>query len=554
MRLLLLVLLLSIASLGSSARHARRKQQQEIEVDEFGEIVEEGDEHQQQQSPERSVTFANLYSNQSLSLYWVSNAKALDAGQDTKMQGVFMGQIERGSSVVINTFTGHSFYATPVTASTSSSEEGEDEEGGTAVSADAAAAVTPGRLFITEFRFDYHFGPKTKDSLFVSEESFYARPGGMHPAMKLLYQKSQAMSAKFRSLAPAVDMWYDDGGDGTFQGSLTLGKETTTNTYEGHVFYFTEKDNKKNVLARFTMDKTRVLYLIKDEAHPPSDDLLARTAAEEHYMEEYFNRTGLQWRHFFGPDGPRGPPTLFMWPAKKIGQIHKVKSTHDHWFCKGSAKECRGDEVKKMELEVVSLQPRVFVISNFLSDFEVDEIISQAKGKLASSTVGNKDGGGQRVSDTRTSRNAWVGRDTSEVIETIYLRAADLLNLDEQLLHSHANAEEMQVVRYVDGARYDSHHDWGVSGYAESRLITLLFYLTDKPHEAAGGETAFPKAAGGRGFKIHPGKGSAVLFYNLLEDGNGDDLALHAALPVADGHEKWLSNLWIWDPKRKPSA
>jgi prolyl 4-hydroxylase len=41
--------------------------------------------------------------------------------------------------------------------------------------------------------------------------------------------------------------------------------------------------------------------------------------------------------------------------------------------------------------------------------------------------------------------------------------------------------------------------------------------------------------------------GQAVLFYNLLEDGNGDDLALHAAMPVKEG-EKWLANFWVWDP------
>ena len=51
-------------------------------------------------------------------------------------------------------------------------------------------------------------------------------------------------------------------------------------------------------------------------------------------------------------------------------------------------------------------------------------------------------------------------------------------------------------------------------------------------------------------FKVQPGKGSAVLFYNLLEDGNGDDLALHAALPVNEG-EKWLANFWVWDPKMR---
>ncbi len=45
--------------------------------------------------------------------------------------------------------------------------------------------------------------------------------------------------------------------------------------------------------------------------------------------------------------------------------------------------------------------------------------------------------------------------------------------------------------------------------------------------------------------QVAPRKGSAVLFYNLLEDGNGDDLSLHAALPVWKG-EKWLANFWVW--------
>ena len=49
------------------------------------------------------------------------------------------------------------------------------------------------------------------------------------------------------------------------------------------------------------------------------------------------------------------------------------------------------------------------------------------------------------------------------------------------------------------------------------------------------------------GMKLHPGKGGAVLFYNLLEDGNGDVKSQHSGMPVMKG-EKWLANLWIWDP------
>ena len=85
------------------------------------------------------------------------------------------------------------------------------------------------------------------------------------------------------------------------------------------------------------------------------------------------------------------------------------------------------------------------------------------------------------------------------------------------------------ILSLSEGQKYDAHHDWGVSGHPESRIITLLLYLTDMPDPHAGGETAFPKGADGLGFKVQPKKGMAVLFYNLLEDGNGDDLAMHAA-------------------------
>ena len=164
--------------------------------------------------------------------------------------------------------------------------------------------------------------------------------------------------------------------------------------------------------------------------------------------------------------------------------------------------------------------------------------------------MGNKDGGGARSSATRTSSNAWISREENIFFDSLYRRAADLLRLDEAILHNTKNVEDIQVVHYINGQKYDSHHDWGVAGYPESRFLTLLMYLTDRPSPTAGGETSFPKGADGLGFKVTPKKGDAVLFYNLLPDGNGDDLALHAALPATEG-EKWLANFWVWDPKRK---
>jgi prolyl 4-hydroxylase len=147
-----------------------------------------------------------------------------------------------------------------------------------------------------------------------------------------------------------------------------------------------------------------------------------------------------------------------------------------------------------MTLEVISLAPRVFLIENFLSHFECDAIKNIADPIMASSTVGNKDGGGAREDSTRTSRNAWVGRTSSVVTETLFGRAEHLLKIP---VLDKTNTEDMQVVHYKIGQKYDSHHDWGVSGYPESRYVTLLLYLSDMEDDNAGGETSFPKGANG---------------------------------------------------------
>lgn len=304
------------------------------------------------------------------------------------------------------------------------------------------------------------------------------------------------------------------------------------------------------MVARHTVDPKKVLYIIEDKARPPPKEMRDHIAREEAFMTEYLQRTGREWRHYFGPDGqPRKPPIHHMWPADYSGQVHRVDTSEHYWTCRGPAATCHQAPSKPLTLNltVVSTAPRAFFIENFLSDVEADAIIATAAPKMAGSFVGNKDGGGARKSDTRTSRNAWVPRDSNEITESLFRRAEQLLRIPRL---DRSNTEDMQVVHYVHGQKYDSHHDWGVSGYSESRYITLLLYLTDMAAPDAGGETSFPKGADGQGFKIHPGKGNAVLFYNLLPDGNGDDLSLHAALPVLKG-EKWLANFWVWDPKRK---
>ena len=232
---------------------------------------------------------------------------------------------------------------------------------------------------------------------------------------------------------------------------------------------------------------------------------------------------------------------LTIWPAAYVGQRHVVTSRFGHYHC--APPECEPDAEATVELVVASVGPRVFVLENLLSEFESAFIVEQGERVVRESLVG-QDGGFK--SNTRTSSTGWLRRHSSPVLEQVYNRFADVLGIDQGALETSRNAEELQVVRYEKGQQYAPHHDFGDDGTSEARFLTLLLHVS--PSES-GGATAFPKAAGGRGLQIKPPVGTGILFYNMMKDGNGDDLTLHSGEPVGTG-TKWACNLWIWDPHR----
>jgi len=236
-----------------------------------------------------------------------------------------------------------------------------------------------------------------------------------------------------------------------------------------------------------------------------------------------------------------------------------------------------------MKLEVISCAPRVFQIDNFLSSVEVEHIIGLVRdgsrnitlshstvhpGGVSHETTESNGSDGRESNEqtdkaTRSSTNAWIEREASPIIDAIYRRAADLLRIDESLLRHRSNeehpelatdhsiAERMQLVHYAEGEEYTPHHDFNYPAfdnrYQPGRFATLLLYLNDV---GEGGETVFPRAISSEyhdGISVKPKQGKAVLFYNSLPDGNKDDLSQHQSKPVVRG-EKWMANLWVWDP------
>jgi len=282
-------------------------------------------------------------------------------------------------------------------------------------------------------------------------------------------------------------------------------------------------------------------------------------------MKAYRQRTGIPWVSHYGPDGPRGRTEHHIWQTEHLGQVHRISSSATYWR-KGESespvakKERSGssDDRLELELRVVSSKPKVLLINDLLNEDEADLLreLGIAKAGLSDSTLGG-DAASAFKDTTRTSRTGWLRRDVHSVVNNVlFPRFADVLKIDDMRLHhgNNGSAENLQVVHYDEGQEYQHHVDFFTTGNGHTRYATLLTYLSDAPSnlsDPTAGGTSFPRAFDGRGLKIRPPKGSAVLFYSLHEDGNGDPLSEHAGLPVPSGYgQKWVTNLWVWDPHK----
>eukprot|EP00804_Cyclotella_cryptica_P007319 CCRYP_002562-RB/>CCRYP_002562-RB protein AED:0.10 eAED:0.09 QI:0/0/0/1/0/0/2/0/213 len=185
--------------------------------------------------------------------------------------------------------------------------------------------------------------------------------------------------------------------------------------------------------------------------------------------------------------------------------------------------------------------------------------------------------------DTRSSTGGWIHREHDVIVDGIFRRVADLLNIDERMMRDQRPphligaeiVEAMQLLRYGPGEEYTPHHDFTYPSienrYQPRRYATVLMYLTgegdvveegirrsrsrkngnaDASDGLEGGETTFPRAITTEfhdGVKVQPQSGKAVLFYNVLPDGNLDDLSQHSGGKVVSG-VKYVANIWVWDP------
>jgi prolyl 4-hydroxylase len=360
-------------------------------------------------------------------------------------------------------------------------------------------------------------------------------------------------AAKFVNLSPKPVLLYWDGKGGREDAKKLVGEiapfeSLGTATMPGQSFHITPVYDSSTALQRWVVSADMALAyyepMTPQEMHPTllqenpaAFGKYQRQLINQAFARDYLIASQRAWLAHF----PRRFPMHSMHPAIYIGQEHAV-----------------GD----FKLKVVSVTPRVLVIDNFLSPEECQAIIQLAKKQtLEHSTLYN--GASAKLSrdlSTRSSSNTWLSRDTDDLTEKVYQQAAQVMSIDPDLFQKfhetsarhNSIAESLQVVRYKEnGEEYQPHHDFVYPSinhrYQPTRFATLLLYLNDVPK---GGETRFPRAVNNHnaeGLEIQPKVGQAVLFYNMLEDGNVDDLSQHGSNPT-DGYEKWLANLWAWDP------
>lgn len=66
----------------------------------------------------------------------------------------------------------------------------------------------------------------------------------------------------------------------------------------------------------------------------PLDNATAKMVrAEKTFMNKYYKEKRFHWRNYFGPEGPRPPPFLSMWPAERVGDVHQVTTSQNYWYC-----------------------------------------------------------------------------------------------------------------------------------------------------------------------------------------------------------------------------
>ena len=172
----------------------------------------------------------------------------------------------------------------------------------------------------------------------------------------------------------------------------------------------------------------------------------------------------------------------------------------------------------------------IYILNNFLSETECNNIIAELQSKLSPSSL------------TRTDPNDPYFRTSSTGVFTNTKYQRDIDKKMSDIIVAEKN-EKPQIQHYDISQQFKPHWDAFDPKYDKEyydrgqRSWTFLIYLNDVDE---GGETFFPNL-----FEtITPQMGRAVIWYNLDKNGDLDRDTLHEGKPIIRG-EKYIITKWF---------
>jgi len=218
--------------------------------------------------------------------------------------------------------------------------------------------------------------------------------------------------------------------------------------------------------------------------------------------------------------------------------------------------------------ELLSLDPLIIYIQDFLSPVEIEAMLEVGNGLYEESTVSDDPVEGRYQSKSRTSSTAFLPK-SAPVVQCILGRSQEFLGF-----YDFDEIEAPQLTRYKVGQEYQAHFDWPPQPWRESshnnqrfdRFATFFVYLEAN---CTGGSTHFPRVstegiphpddlnttkyevlpAAEEGYHhtdslaVKPIAGNAVFWVNMQGVADGHPKTKHAGMPVIDGSKIGL-NIW----------
>ena len=167
---------------------------------------------------------------------------------------------------------------------------------------------------------------------------------------------------------------------GIFKGRLPPKQLRATNSYVGHIFYFTKEGNEADEIHRITVTRGQNDYLMPPTEKAKKHPFYIKFKEKQDFYENYMKETGRAWLSGY----KRPPPITHMWSADNIGDIHSITSKHGFWHCipdeslneKEQREQCQSTDDINVNIEVIQRTPKMFVIENIISDAEADMVVA----------------------------------------------------------------------------------------------------------------------------------------------------------------------------------